>query len=77
MQLLPLNNGPVEKSSFHGCYRLGTPGVELEHPKVVVSWLLQFHVLFRIPPIGFEGHPREILFFSVLSPPPPAQVLPS
>ena len=26
VQLLPLNNGPVEKSSFHGCYRLGTPG---------------------------------------------------
>ena len=24
--LLPLNDGQVEKSSFHGCYRLGTPG---------------------------------------------------
>ena len=26
VQLLPLNDGRVEKSSFHGCYRLGTPG---------------------------------------------------
>ena len=30
MQLLPLNNGPVGKSSFHGCYRLGPQEVELE-----------------------------------------------
>ena len=26
MQLLPLNDGRVEKSSFHGCYRPGAPG---------------------------------------------------
>ena len=26
MQLLPLNDGRVEKSLFHGCCRLGTPG---------------------------------------------------
>ena len=51
--MLPLNDGRVEiLSSFHGC--LGTPvEVELEHSKVVVSWLLLFHVLlFRIPAKG-------------------------
>ena len=51
MPLSPLNDGQVEKSSFHGCYRLGLQEVELEHSKVVVSWLLSFHVLFRIPRI--------------------------
>ena len=33
MQLLPLNDGQVVKSSFHGYYRLGTQEVELEHSK--------------------------------------------
>ena len=41
MQLLPLNNGPVEKSChFTAVAALGPQEVELEHPKVVVSWLL-------------------------------------
>ena len=26
VQLLPLDDGQVEKSSFHGCYRFGTSG---------------------------------------------------
>ena len=26
MPLLPLNDGQVEMSSLHGCYRLGAPG---------------------------------------------------
>ena len=38
MQLLPLNNGPVEKSSFHGCYRLlGPQEVELEHSNQLIK----------------------------------------
>ena len=35
---------------FTAVAALGPQEVELEHPKVVVSWLLYFHVLFRIPP---------------------------
>ena len=53
MRLSPLNNGPVEKSSCHGCYPLGPQEVELEHSKGVVSWLLSFHGLFRLPPVIF------------------------
>ena len=47
---LPLNDGQVEKSSFHGrCHfgrrftvvaTLGPRWVEVGHSKVVVSWLL-------------------------------------
>ena len=33
---------------FTAVTALAPQEVELEHPKVVVSWLLQFHVLFRI-----------------------------
>ena len=55
MQLLSLSNGPVEKSSFHGVPALGPQEVELEHPKVVVSWLLEFHGLFRIPPFTLKN----------------------
>ena len=40
MQLLPLDDGQVEKSSFHGRYHFVTWEVELGHSKVVVSWLL-------------------------------------
>ena len=43
MQLLPLNDGRVEKSSFQNLKAvtaLGPQEVELEHSKVVVSWLL-------------------------------------
>ena len=44
MQLLPLNDGRVEKSSFHGCCRPGTPGDGIgtfqsrSFVAVVVSW---------------------------------------
>ena len=44
VQLSPLHSGPVEKSSFHGCYRLGAPGGWIATSKsrsfvaVVVSW---------------------------------------
>ena len=41
VQLLPLNDGRVEKSSFHGCYRLGTPGGwigTLQSRSLVISW---------------------------------------
>ena len=34
MQFLHPGDGQVEKSSFHGCCRFGTWGVELEHSKV-------------------------------------------
>ena len=43
-KLLPLNDGRVEKSSFHGCYLLGTPGGSIgtfqsrSFVAVVVSW---------------------------------------
>ena len=35
MQVLPLDDGQVEKSSFHGRYHFGTWEVESEHSKVV------------------------------------------
>ena len=41
---------------FTAVTALGPQEVELEHPKVVVSWLLSFHVLFRIPPEGADVH---------------------
>ena len=36
---------------FTAVTALGPQEVELEHSKVVVTWLLQLHVLFRIPPL--------------------------
>ena len=45
---LPLNDGQVEKSSFHGRYQFGTWEVKLGHSKVVVSWLLSC-ALFKHP----------------------------
>ena len=35
---------------FTAVAALGPQEAELEHSKVVVSWLLSFHVLFMIPP---------------------------
>ena len=35
---------------FTAVTALGPQEVELEHSKVVVSWLLSFHGLFRLPP---------------------------
>ena len=40
MQSSPLDDGQVEKSSFHGCHFFGTWEVELGRSKVVVTWLL-------------------------------------
>ena len=51
---------------IYGCYCLGPQEVELEHSKVVVSWLLSFHVLFSIPPkksaLIFWPLPSEVQF---------------
>ena len=52
MQLLPLNEGQVEQSSSPTAVTALRPQeVELQHSKVVVSWLLYFHVLFRNAPL--------------------------
>ena len=40
---------------FTAVTSLGPQEVELEHPKVVVSWLLLFHGLFRFPQIAEHG----------------------
>ena len=39
MQFLPLDDGQVEKSSFHGRYQFGTWEVDLGDSKVMVSRL--------------------------------------
>ena len=39
MQVFTLDDGQVEKSSFHGRYHFGTWEFELGHSKVVVSRL--------------------------------------
>ena len=38
--IFALDDGQVEKSSFHGRYQFGTWEVELGDSKFVVSWLL-------------------------------------
>ena len=45
MQLLPLNDGRWRSRHFTAVTALGPQEVELEYSKVVVSWLLSFHVL--------------------------------
>ena len=52
---------------FMAVKALGPQEVELEHSKVVVSWLLQFHVLFIGGPKGLsisKNHPKPSQEFS-------------
>ena len=56
---------------FTAVTALGPQEVELEHSKVVVSWLLWFHVLFKIPPIFFSPRQRHKHKEFRQKPPPP------
>ena len=47
---MPLNDDQLESRHFTVVVTLGPWWVELGHSKVVVSWLLYFHVLFRSAP---------------------------
>ena len=54
-----LDDGQVEKSSFHGCYHFGTWEVEMGRSKVIfIIFFFRccvFHALFRSAPARLVG----------------------
>ena len=62
MQLLPLNGGQMEKSSFHARYRFVTSGVTWESQILEsrrFAAVVDSHVLFRGAPFFWEGDRRK------------------